>query len=179
MPHGRGWSSCSAAARRRARSTSSPCWRSSCSLSSTSRWWCWPGRSTNSARSLPATTGPAIMRNPAPKARSTEMGKLLTRRMFLTGSAAGVSSLVLAGCDQFDFLGQTDQPVRDVLERANSLTYQAQRILGGDTGFRFAPLAPDEARSVAMTRTLAKTFDGAELRQPQRPNGTTDPQTPE
>ena len=38
------------------------------------------------------------------------MGKLiLSRRTFLTASAAGVSSLVLAGCDQFDFLGQTRQ----------------------------------------------------------------------
>ena len=87
------------------------------------------------------------------------MGKLIfSRRTFLTGSAAGVSSLVLAGCDQFDFLGQRDHPVRDVIERANSLTYQAQRLLGGQSA-------------------LSATYDEAEIRQPQRPNGSTDPQT--
>jgi sulfoxide reductase catalytic subunit YedY len=83
---------------------------------------------------------------------------ILSRRTFMTASAAGVSSLVLAGCDQFDFLGQTDQPVRNVIERANSLTYQAQRILAGQ-------------------QSLARTYDESEIRQPQRPNGSTDPQT--
>jgi DMSO/TMAO reductase YedYZ molybdopterin-dependent catalytic subunit len=87
------------------------------------------------------------------------MGKfILTRRRFLTASAAGVSSLVLAGCDQFDFLGQTDQPVRNFLERANGLTYAAQRAL-----------VPQQA--------LARTYSDSEIQQPQRPNGTTDPQT--
>ena len=56
---------------------------------------------------------------------------LLSRRSFLMASAVGTSSLVLAGCDQFDFLGQRDHHVRNVLERANSLTYQAQRLLAG------------------------------------------------
>jgi DMSO/TMAO reductase YedYZ molybdopterin-dependent catalytic subunit len=87
------------------------------------------------------------------------MDKLMfTRRSFLTASAAGASSLVLAGCDQFDFLGTRDGQVRDFLERANSLTYQAQRILAGQ-------------------QSLARTYDEAEIRQPQRPNGSTDPQT--
>lgn len=86
------------------------------------------------------------------------MGKLiLSRRKFLTASAAGASSLVLAGCDQFDFLGQTDQPVRNFISSANTLTYQAQRLLIGDT--------------------LAPTYAESEIRQPQRPNGSTDPQT--
>ena len=71
---------------------------------------------------------------------------ILSRRSFLTGTAAGASSLVLAGCDQFDFLGQRDHEVRDFLERANTLTYQAQRILGGE-------------------QTLARTYDEAEIRQ--------------
>jgi DMSO/TMAO reductase YedYZ molybdopterin-dependent catalytic subunit len=89
------------------------------------------------------------------------MGKLIvSRRSFLTASAAGVSSLVLSGCDQFDFLGQRDHPTRDFLERANTLTYQVQRILGGE-------------------QSLAKTFSEAEIRQPQRPNGSTDPKTDE
>ena len=87
------------------------------------------------------------------------MGKLiLSRRRFLTASAAGASSLVLAGCDQFDFLGQRDHQVRDFIERANSLTYQAQRLLGG-------------------RQAMAATYDESEIRQPQRPNGSTDPKT--
>ena len=71
-----------------------------------------------------------------------------------------MSSLVLAGCDQFDFLGQRDNQVRDFLERANSLTYQAQRLLGSQ-------------------QPLSRTFDESEIRQPQRPNGSTDPKTDE
>jgi DMSO/TMAO reductase YedYZ molybdopterin-dependent catalytic subunit len=87
------------------------------------------------------------------------MGKLMySRRRFLTASAAAASSLVLAGCDQFDFLGDSDHEVRNFLERANSLTYQAQRVLAGE-------------------QSLARTYDEAEIRQPQRPNGSADPQT--
>src|SRR5262245_2971094 len=94
-----------------------------------------------------------------PRTRSAEMGKLiLTRRSFLTASAAGVSSLALAGCDQLDFLGQRDQAVRDFLERANSLTYQAQGAL-------------------VRHQALERTYDESAIRQPQRPNGSTDPQT--
>jgi len=72
----------------------------------------------------------------------------------------GVSSLVLAGCDQFDFLGQRDHQVRDFIERANSLTYQAQRLLGGQ-------------------QALSATYAESEIRQPQRPNGSTDPNSDE
>ena len=87
------------------------------------------------------------------------MGKfILTRRRFLTASAAGASSLLLAGCDQFDFLGQTGQPVRSFLERANNLTYAAQRAL-------------------VAQQAMAPTFSQSEIQQPQRPNGSTDPQT--
>lgn len=83
---------------------------------------------------------------------------VFSRRKFLTASAAGAGSLVLAGCDQFDFVGQRDHQVRDFLERANSLTYQAQRLLAGE-------------------QALATTYAESEIRQPQRPNGSTDPQT--
>jgi DMSO/TMAO reductase YedYZ molybdopterin-dependent catalytic subunit len=83
---------------------------------------------------------------------------ILSRRAFLNASALGASSIVLAGCDQFDFVGQRDHQVRDFLERANSLTYQAQRLLAGQ-------------------QSLAHTYDESEIRQPQRPNGSTDPQT--
>lgn len=81
---------------------------------------------------------------------------ILNRRRLLGLGAAGASSLVLAGCDQFDFLGQRDNEVRNFLERANELTYAAQRAL-----------VPEQA--------LAREFSATEIRQGQRPNGSTDP----
>src|ERR1051325_3749001 len=92
---------------------------------------------------------------------SAEMGKLIvSRRAFLTASAAGASSLILSGRDQFDFLGQRDHPTRDFLERANTLTYHVQRMITGE-------------------QTLARTYAPTEVRQGQRPNGSTDPKTDE
>lgn len=87
-------------------------------------------------------------------------GIRLTRRGFLKGSALAGSGLVLAGCGQFDFLGQRDNQVRAVLEQANVLTYQVQRRLIGD-------------------QTLAREYSASEIRQGQRPNGSTDPTAPE
>jgi DMSO/TMAO reductase YedYZ molybdopterin-dependent catalytic subunit len=84
----------------------------------------------------------------------------LDRRRFLGLGAASASSLVLAGCNQFDFLGRRDNEVRAVLEQANALTYQAQRTLLGD-------------------EWLAPEFDASEIRQGQRPNGSVDPTTDE
>ncbi|WP_055045467.1 molybdopterin-dependent oxidoreductase [Devosia sp. A16] len=81
---------------------------------------------------------------------------ILNRRRLLGLGAASAGSLVLAGCDQFDFLGQRDHPVRNFLERANQLTYTAQRALVGE-------------------QALAKEFSPSEIRQGQRPNGSTDP----
>lgn len=87
------------------------------------------------------------------------MSKLILNRRRLIGlGAASAGSLVLAGCDQFDFLGQRNDPVRDFLERANSLTYAAQRALVGE-------------------QAMAKEFSESEIRQGQRPNGSTDPRT--
>lgn len=83
------------------------------------------------------------------------MAESLTRRRFLGLTAASGSALVLAGCDQFDFLGQRDNQVRDVLERANDLTYQVQRAVMGDA--------------------LAREYSESEIRQGQRPNGSVDP----
>src|SRR3569833_1834055 len=80
---------------------------------------------------------------------------ILSRRKFLIASAMGASSLVLAGRDQFDFLGQRDHQVRDFIERANSLTYQAQRLLGGQ-------------------QAMSATYSESEIKQPQRPNGSTE-----
>ncbi len=81
---------------------------------------------------------------------------ILNRRRLLGLGAASASALLLAGCDQFDFLGRRNDPVRDFLERANELTYAAQRAL-----------VPREA--------LAREYAESEIRQGQRPNGSTDP----
>ncbi len=85
---------------------------------------------------------------------------IVNRRKFLVGSAALGSSLALSGCNQFDFLGQRGNPVRQALEQANVLTYQAQRALIGD-------------------QVLAREYAESEIRQGQRPNGSTDPTTAE
>lgn len=83
---------------------------------------------------------------------------VLTRRRLIGMGALGASSLVLAGCDRLDFLGAGDSAVRTVLEKANSLTYRAQRLL-----IRDGALAPE--------------YSETEIRQGQRPNGSRDPQT--
>ena len=85
---------------------------------------------------------------------------IVNRRKFLVGSAALGSSLALSGCSQFDFLGQRGNPVRQALEQANVLTYQAQRALIGD-------------------QVLAREYAESEIRQGQRPNGSTNPTTAE
>lgn len=88
------------------------------------------------------------------------MNGLITRRNFLRSSVLAGSGLVLAGCDQFNFLADQTNPIRQLVERANVLTYQAQRALIGD-------------------QTLAREYSPSEIRQGQRPNGSTDPSTPE
>jgi DMSO/TMAO reductase YedYZ molybdopterin-dependent catalytic subunit len=84
---------------------------------------------------------------------------ILTRRKFLGAGAAGASSLVLGGCDAFNFLADRVGTVRDVLEKANDVTYYVQRFLIGDA--------------------LAREYAESEIRQGQRPNGSTDPQSAE
>ena len=88
------------------------------------------------------------------------MSRLITRRNFLRSSAVAGSGLILAGCDQFNFLGSRENPVRNVMEQANVLTYNVQRTLIGD-------------------QALAREYSPSEIRQGQRPNGSTDPTTPE
>src|SRR5262249_41137252 len=58
----------------------------------------------------------------------------------------------------FDFLGERDDDARAFLEKANDVTYRAQRLL---------------MRQGALAREYSET----EIRQGQRPNGSTDPQS--
>lgn len=88
------------------------------------------------------------------------MSTLITRRNFLRSSAVAGSGLVLAGCDQFDFLGSKENQVRKVMEQANVLTYQVQRRLIG-------------------AQTLAREYSASEIRQGMKPNGSVEPSTPE
>src|SRR5690606_22610133 len=81
---------------------------------------------------------------------------IISRRKLLGLGAASASSLVLSGCDQFDFLGQRDNSVRNFLEGANDVTYRVQRALIGQ-------------------HALAREYVESEIRQGQRPNGSTDP----
>ena len=88
------------------------------------------------------------------------MSRLITRRNFLRSSAIAGSGLVLAGCDQFDFLGSKENQVRKVMEQANVLTYKVQRALIGE-------------------QTLAREYSASEIRQGMKPNGSVEPSTPE
>jgi DMSO/TMAO reductase YedYZ molybdopterin-dependent catalytic subunit len=81
---------------------------------------------------------------------------LISRRRLLGIGAASASSLILSGCDQFDFLGKRNDPVRDFIEGANNLTYNVQRGFLGDV-------------------VLAREYSETEIRQGQRPNGSVDP----
>jgi DMSO/TMAO reductase YedYZ molybdopterin-dependent catalytic subunit len=84
----------------------------------------------------------------------------LSRRKFLTGAGLAATSVTLAGCDQFDFLIDRNNGVRDTLESFNDLTYRVQRLLLGP-------------------QALAREFSESEIRQGQRPNGTRDPTSAE
>ena len=88
------------------------------------------------------------------------MSRLITRRNFLRSSAVAGSGLILAGCDQFNFLGDKSNPVRHVMEQANVLTYRAQRALIGD-------------------QALAREYSASEIRQGMKPNGSVEPSTAE
>lgn len=79
----------------------------------------------------------------------------LKRRRFLTGAAVTAATVPLSGC--FDGLVDRGGEIRPFLEAANRLTYRVQRfMLGSDA--------------------LAREFSASEIRQPMRPNGSTDPQ---
>ena len=80
----------------------------------------------------------------------------ISRRKFLTAASLGATGLITSGCDNFDFLGNRDDAVRNVMEGANDLTYRVQRLLAGPNA-------------------LAQEFSESDIRQPQRPNGVTAP----
>lgn len=79
-----------------------------------------------------------------------------SRRYILQGLAAGTSSLALGGCNILDDLTNEEHWLRNFMERANDLTYGAQRLL--------------------LSRTaLAKEFPPEAIMQPQRANGVINP----
>jgi DMSO/TMAO reductase YedYZ molybdopterin-dependent catalytic subunit len=79
----------------------------------------------------------------------------LSRRTFLTRAAIGSSGLMLAGCKVLDGLDRNSW-VRRALESANNLTYRLHRALSDQ-------------------HTLAREYTEADIRQAQRPNGSTSP----
>ena len=81
----------------------------------------------------------------------------ISRRRLITGSAVTAASVALSGCNALDSLSDTSNSVRNIFERANELTYRAQRLLLGNNW-------------------LAQEFADSDIRQGQKPNGTTDPE---
>ena len=81
----------------------------------------------------------------------------ISRRSFLNYCGSAGAGLALGGCDILDEARNTDHAFRKFMASANGLTFRAQRML----------LGPD---------SLAREYDASDIRQPQRPNGVTDPQ---
>jgi DMSO/TMAO reductase YedYZ molybdopterin-dependent catalytic subunit len=85
--------------------------------------------------------------------------KIMSNRRRLLGQlGAGASLVALGGCDIFDGMLGTGDPVRNFLQKANVLTKDAQRAIQGPM-----PMAPE--------------YPASAIREGQRPNGSTDPQT--
>lgn len=80
----------------------------------------------------------------------------INRRNFLTSASVAAGGLALSGCDVLDDVSSSQSNVRKVIESANTLTYRVQRLLQG-------------------RNALAHEFTTADIRQPMRPNGVTDP----
>lgn len=81
---------------------------------------------------------------------------IVNRRKFLTVAGVAASTIPLSGCDAFDGFLSSQSPVRDFMAKANNLTYRVQRML-------------------IDADALAPEFSASEVRQGQRPNGSTDP----
>jgi DMSO/TMAO reductase YedYZ molybdopterin-dependent catalytic subunit len=84
--------------------------------------------------------------------------RMVDRRRLLSRLGAGASLLTLGGCDAFDGMLGMDRPVRRFLEKANALTQAAQRAIEGPV-------------------PMAREYPASAIREDQRPNGSTDPQT--
>ncbi len=81
----------------------------------------------------------------------------ITRRGLLHGGLLAASGTALTGCDWFNGLSNPDNRLRNMMEGANRLTMGVQRgFLNRDA--------------------LAREYALADIRQPQRPNGVTNPQ---
>ncbi|MEK9279252.1 MULTISPECIES: molybdopterin-binding protein [unclassified Bradyrhizobium] len=80
------------------------------------------------------------------------------RRRFLGQLGAGASLVTLGGCDAFDGVLGLGHPALGFLRKANALTMGAQRAIQGPA-------------------TMAREYPPSAIRQDQRPNGSTDPQT--
>ncbi|HEU4661237.1 MAG TPA: molybdopterin-binding protein [Pseudolabrys sp.] len=81
-----------------------------------------------------------------------------SRRRLLGQIGVGASLLTLGGCDAFDGVLNTDNPVRRFLAKANVLTEGAQH-------------------AIQKSMPMAREYPPSEIRQGQRPNGSIDPQT--
>jgi len=81
---------------------------------------------------------------------------LVNRRRFLKVAGVAASAVPLSGCDALDGLLSGQSPARGIMASANTLTYRVQRMLIG-------------------ADKLAPEFAASEVRQGQRPNGSTDP----
>ena len=83
--------------------------------------------------------------------------RVFTRRVLLRAGMGSLALSAVGGCRVMDGLSAPDNTLRRFMERANDLTMAAQRgILDRDA--------------------LAQEFTQADIRQPQRPNGVTNPQ---
>lgn len=82
---------------------------------------------------------------------------MMTRRRLLRAGMSAAVTTGLGGCKVFDGLSAPDNQVRQFMERANDLTMAMQR-------------------GVLDRGALAAEFSPADIRQPQRPNGVTNPQ---
>ena len=80
----------------------------------------------------------------------------MNRRGFLTTGLVGASALGLAGCKVLDGANQRDSAVRAAMEAVGKLSFRTQRLLGGG-------------------HSMAPEYTQADIRQGQRPNGSTNP----
>ena len=80
----------------------------------------------------------------------------MNRRALLGRGLIGATALSLSACKILDGANTRDTALRNTLEGVGKLSYRAQRLIGGG-------------------HTLAPEFTQADIRQGQRPNGSTNP----